>query len=106
MKVWEIDIHPACGFPDRESERVVLEAEDLGWPGLRVRTARGYLLEGDIGREEAEELGRQLLADPVVERFQVADDGRPVPRRFRAPRAPRPSHRAHGGGADAQEIAA
>ena len=56
--LWEIDIHPAPGQPDRAAERVASGARDLGFgPDLQVVAARGYLVQGattgPIGHREA-----------------------------------------------------
>src|SRR5882757_6191451 len=68
--LWEIDIHPAEGQPDRAAERVVSAARELGLATeLCATTARGYLVQGAaLERAEIERLARELLADAVVER--------------------------------------
>ncbi len=73
MSVWEVDIHPAPHYPDRAADEVLADARDLGCPEFRLRTARGYLLEGNLSAADAQRLASQLLADPLVERPLVAD---------------------------------
>ena len=75
--LWEIDIHPADGEPDRAAERVAAAARELGLAeNLRVATARGYLLQGSsLSRASMERLASGLLADTVVERFVVGRVG-------------------------------
>ena len=46
--LWEIDIHPAEGEPDRAGERVASAARELGIAdNLQVAAARGYLIHGE-----------------------------------------------------------
>jgi phosphoribosylformylglycinamidine synthase len=77
--LWEIDIHPGKGQPDRAAERVAAAAREFGLAAnLHVKTARGFLLEGDsLDRPAVERLARELLADVVVERAAVRRVGDP-----------------------------
>ena len=68
MIVWEVDIHPAAAEPDRAADGVVADAADLGFSRFSVRTARGYLLEGELSKHDVQEIAAKLLADPLVER--------------------------------------
>ena len=67
--LWEIDIHPRPGLPDRDAERVVADAADVGIAGaLGVRSARGFLIESpSLDAEQVERLASQLFADALVE---------------------------------------
>ena len=78
--LWEIDIHPAKGQPDRAGERVASAARELGIAdGLRVAAARGYLIQGEsLQRADVERLAGELLADHVVERAVVGRVGEPI----------------------------
>lgn len=76
--LWEVDIHPAEGSTDSNARRLAQEAAELGvCQDLSVRTARGYLIEGDLSRADIDRLVEQLLADGVVERTVVAQVGDP-----------------------------
>ncbi len=76
MTLWEIDIHPAEGMPDAEGRRIAADAGDLGLPAnLTIRAAHGYLLQGDLDREQVERLAAELFSDGVVERTVVAPIG-------------------------------
>lgn len=81
--LWEVDIYPAAGQPDRTAHAVTTMANDLGllaqW-GLSgqfaLRAAHGYLVQGP--QITAEAIGRivhELLADAVVETAVVAPVG-------------------------------
>ena len=76
MTLWEIDIYPGPEQPDLSAGSIVSDAEDLGLAeSLSVATAHGYLIEGDLTAEQADQLAQQLLADGVVERTVVAQVG-------------------------------
>lgn len=73
--LWEVDIHPLPGQPDRAGLAVAAQASDLGIAGLSIRAARGFLVEGALTHEQIRFLGRALLADPVVEHAVSAPVG-------------------------------
>src|SRR5947209_12493687 len=74
--LWEVDIYPAEGQPDRAARSVAAGAADLGLAeNLPITVATAYLIQGDLSREEVERLAAELLADPVVERAVVAEVG-------------------------------
>src|SRR5450755_505818 len=77
--LWEIDIHPAAGEPDRSAARIAAAARELGLvDGLCVGAARGFLIQGvSIDRDQVERLANQLLADLVVERHVFGQVGEP-----------------------------
>src|SRR5690242_16777012 len=67
--LWEVEIQSKGR--DRERDRI---AEEFGLltHGQRAtqfiaRTARGYLLQGNLERRQAEQLMNNLLVDPLVE---------------------------------------
>ena len=73
MKLWEIDIYPAEGQPDRAGVALASDAHDLGLsPDISIDSVRGYLVQGDFTAEDARRIARELLADTVVERTVVA----------------------------------
>jgi phosphoribosylformylglycinamidine synthase II len=77
--LWEVDIYPAEGQPDRAARSVAADAADLGLAeNLPVAAASGYLIQGELSREEVLRLAGELLADPVVERAAVAAVGDPA----------------------------
>ena len=76
MTLWEIDIHPAAGQLDRLGEAVAADALELALtPDLLVRSARGFLLEGDLSQSEATRLATELFSNPLVEQATVAEVG-------------------------------
>ncbi|MEX0819144.1 MAG: phosphoribosylformylglycinamidine synthase subunit PurL [Pirellulaceae bacterium] len=78
MTLWEIDIYPANGQPDRLGSSVAADANDLGLASdLAIGAARGFLLQGELNEAQARQLARELFADGVVERTVVARVGDP-----------------------------
>ena len=74
--LWQIDIFPVEGQPDRIAAEILDNAKDLNVDSsLSVTAARGFLVQGSISRTQIEELTHGLLVEPVVERCQVAPVG-------------------------------
>lgn len=74
--LWEVDIYPSPGQPDRAGQKVALEAAELHLANnLSVAAASGYLIEGDLDRSQIDRLAANLLADRIVERTQIAPVG-------------------------------
>ena len=74
--LWEVDIYPAEGQPDLIGETAASDARDIGLAdNLAITAARGYLIQGELDREQATRLADELLADRVVERTVVAPVG-------------------------------
>ncbi|MGW8256724.1 MAG: phosphoribosylformylglycinamidine synthase subunit PurL, partial [Thermoguttaceae bacterium] len=74
--LWEVDIHPAEGQPDLIAHQAAVSAAELGIAhDLAVSCARGYLIQGELNREQIERLADELLADRVVERALIAPVG-------------------------------
>ncbi|MGD0382676.1 MAG: AIR synthase-related protein [Thermoguttaceae bacterium] len=74
--LWEIDIHPAEGQVNLTANQVALSAAELGIArDLAVTTARGFLIQGNLNRDQIARLADQLLADRVVERPLIAPVG-------------------------------
>jgi phosphoribosylformylglycinamidine synthase II len=81
--LWEIEIQP--NGRDLERERVYEEYNLLTHTEkaaeLIARTARGYVLAGELEQQDAERLMRELLVDPLVEVGRIkqlaAPNGKP-----------------------------
>ncbi|MDR1383509.1 MAG: phosphoribosylformylglycinamidine synthase subunit PurL [Planctomycetaceae bacterium] len=71
--LWEIDIFPRPGEPDRKGNAVAADAADLGITGqVNAVSAHGYLVQGNISEPQVRLLAEQLFADSVAERFVIA----------------------------------
>ena len=76
MTLWEIDIYPAIGQPDRMGLAVASDATDVGLArGLKVTAARSFLVQGELNADQAQKLADELFVDGVVERAVVAPVG-------------------------------
>ncbi len=76
MTLWEVDIHPAPGQPDLIAQHVASQAADVGLPhDLKVIAARGFLIQGELSREQIDRIAAELLGDSVVETTVVAQVG-------------------------------
>ncbi len=74
--LWEVDIYPAPGEPDRASLAVRMAAAELGLDEqLGVVAAHGYLLQGTLDESQLGRIARELLVDGVVERPVIAQIG-------------------------------
>ncbi|MEQ9070078.1 MAG: phosphoribosylformylglycinamidine synthase subunit PurS, partial [Gimesia chilikensis] len=68
----EVEIKPAENQIDREGARILKECQVLGANSIRsVQTAHSFLLEGNLDQAGLEQIARNLLADPVVETFEI-----------------------------------
>lgn len=77
--LWEVDIYPGEGRPNRAAERVVADLADMHISReAKVVAARGYLLQGELGRGQIERVARELLVDTVVERSIIGRPGQSV----------------------------
>jgi phosphoribosylformylglycinamidine synthase len=67
--LWEVEIQPKGRDADRDrvGEEYDLLTHSRTGAGLISRTARGYLLEGGLSRNQAERLAHDLLIDALVE---------------------------------------
>ena len=64
----EVSVKPS--FPDPEGERLEKDIRDIGISSVeQVRVSDVYLLDGQLHETEVGRIGRELLADPLVEDF-------------------------------------
>jgi phosphoribosylformylglycinamidine synthase subunit PurSL len=74
--LWEIDIYPAPGQPDRLGLQVATNAAELGIAtGLKASSASGYLIQGPLEQAQVDRLARELFADAVIERPVIGQIG-------------------------------
>ncbi|MEL7338124.1 MAG: phosphoribosylformylglycinamidine synthase, partial [Planctomycetota bacterium] len=78
MALWEIDIYPAEGQADREGKRIaqaIAQQNLVDDPAFHVALGTGFLIEGNLDQDAAEQLAKQLLVDPVTQRSIVGRVG-------------------------------
>jgi phosphoribosylformylglycinamidine synthase II len=68
--LFRIEVSVKPGFPDPEGDRLEKDIRDIGIGTVeQVRVSDVYLLDGQLDEAEMGKIGRELLADPVVEDF-------------------------------------
>ncbi len=71
--LWQVDIFPVAGQPNRLSAEVLDNARDLRVDeSLEVIAAHGFLIQGSLTHEDLARLTSELLVEPVVERCEFA----------------------------------
>ena len=70
--LWEVEILPSKNARDHEGLRVLAGARSLGIDSLTsVRSARSFLIQGELNEQQAAAAAEFLLCDPVVEHARV-----------------------------------
>ena len=71
--LWQVDIFPVAGQPNRLSAEVLDNAKDLRVDeSLEVIAAHGFLIQGPLTHGDMARLTSELLVEPVVERCEFA----------------------------------
>ncbi len=74
--LWEVDIYPAEGCPNRAAASADGAATELGLPaGILQSAATGYLIQGNLSETDITRIARELLVDSVVERAVITKVG-------------------------------
>ena len=70
--LWEVEILPIGSEKDYEGQRILASARSQGISGLdAVKSARTFLIQGELTRADAHRAAEQLLVDPVTEHFHI-----------------------------------
>lgn len=70
--LWEVEIVPSQDARDHEGLRILSDAKSLGLSALKdVKSARSFLIQGDLSEADASKAAELLLCDSVVEQFKV-----------------------------------
>lgn len=70
--LWEVEILPSQDSRDHEGQRVLSDARSLGIDALSgVRSARSFLIQGELSEADAGRAAEVLLCDGVVEQYRV-----------------------------------
>jgi len=67
MPTHRFEVRPLPNTPDPRADRLVREAAALGYTLRSARTAKVYLLEGELTGAQRDAIARALLANPVTE---------------------------------------
>ncbi|NQT19465.1 MAG: phosphoribosylformylglycinamidine synthase subunit PurS, partial [Planctomycetes bacterium] len=69
---WQVEVAGKEGFADALGNSVAADVRDLGISGIsQVRTARIFILEGDLGETQVRRVAGELLSDPIIENYAV-----------------------------------
>ncbi|MBM4018587.1 MAG: phosphoribosylformylglycinamidine synthase subunit PurL [Planctomycetes bacterium] len=75
---WEIEVRFRPGARDVHGEGCLHEVRDLGLRRVEaIESARLFHLDTPAPPADVERIARELLTDPVVEHYRIADGGRP-----------------------------
>ena len=70
--LWEVEILSSQDARDHEGQRVLAGARNLGIDSLTdVKSARSFLIQGDLSEADASRAAEFLLCDGVVETYRV-----------------------------------
>lgn len=72
-----IEVHLKSGVTDPVAESVTTAIADMGVRVENVRTARKYVLLGEITRQQTETIAKKLLANDCIEDCVIGDEAEP-----------------------------
>jgi len=72
-----IEVHLKSGVTDPVAESVTTAISDMGVSGTHVRTARKYVLLGEIRPAQIETIAKRVLANDCIEDVVVGDETEP-----------------------------
>ncbi|MFI4910767.1 MAG: phosphoribosylformylglycinamidine synthase subunit PurL [Sedimentisphaeraceae bacterium JB056] len=72
-----IEVHLKSGVTDPVAESVVTAISDMGCNVEHVRTAKKYVMSGDISKDDIETITRRLLANDCIEEVIYGEDSEP-----------------------------
>lgn len=74
--IWQIEIFPAEGFENRIAADILDDAIGIGLsPEIAIDARHGFLIQAGITLEDAGNIAKNLLVEPVVENYQVEQVG-------------------------------
>jgi phosphoribosylformylglycinamidine synthase II len=72
-----IEVHLKSGVTDPVAESVMTAISDMGAPAQNVRTARKYVLLGDISRRQTDTIAKKILANDCIEVCVIGNEAEP-----------------------------
>jgi phosphoribosylformylglycinamidine synthase II len=72
-----IEVHLKSGVTDPVAESVMAAIADMGVTTNNVRTARKYILLGDIGRSQTNIIAKKILANDCIEDIIIGSEAEP-----------------------------
>ncbi len=76
--VWQVDILPRAGLPDRIGSKILSDLRDTnGERAFRIAGARGFLIQTAEPQAAVAHAATKILVDPVVEEIRIRNAGDP-----------------------------
>ena len=72
-----IEVHLKSGVTDPVAESVMAALTDMGVKANNVRTARKYILLGDIRPSQADTIAKKILANDCIEQVLIGNEAEP-----------------------------
>jgi phosphoribosylformylglycinamidine synthase len=72
-----LEVHLKSGVTDPVAESVVTAMADMGIKANNVRTARKYILLGDISQSQADIIAKKILANDCIEDCVIGNEAEP-----------------------------
>jgi len=72
-----IEVHLKSGVTDPVAESVTTAMKDMGAVPDNVRTARKYILLGDISQSQTDTIAKKILANDCIEEVMVGNEAEP-----------------------------
>jgi phosphoribosylformylglycinamidine synthase len=72
-----IEVHLKSGVTDPVAESVMAALADMGMEAGHVRTARKYVLLGDITQSQTDTIAKKILANDVIETVIIGSEAEP-----------------------------
>jgi phosphoribosylformylglycinamidine synthase len=72
-----IEVHLKSGVTDPVAESVTAAIADMGVKVDHVRTAKKYVLLGEIGQNQADTIAKKILANDCIEEVIIGDEAEP-----------------------------
>jgi phosphoribosylformylglycinamidine synthase len=72
-----IEVHLKSGVTDPVAESVMAAIADMGVTAENVRTARKYILLGEISQSQGETIAKKILANDCIEDCMIGDEAEP-----------------------------
>jgi len=76
-KVTLIEVHLKSGVTDPVAESVMTAISDMGVEANHVRTARKYVLLGNITQTQADSIAKKILANDCIEEIIIGSEAEP-----------------------------
>ncbi len=80
LPYWRIDVWTREDLKDSAGETALAQLREMESQGIdSVRASRGYLLSSELDAKQVERAASELLADPVVDHYQILAPGKATP---------------------------